>query len=308
MSIVPYISRPPAFDADWLADPAEIAARVGNTEFVPQALRGNIPAITAALLYGAEIGLGPMASLSGIVIINGQPRLYAEKQRALILAQGHDIWVEESTISKCTIVGQRKGSSQASRVTWTMDDARRANLAGKQSYRLYPRQMLLARASAELATAIFPDVIGGLKAVEETDDNDTAGGAAATAEPEPTPRKTRRRASVSAPASTPAAAAPPTPTPIPVPGDTPTGVAVLSPTTAPSPGNIPFDQITDNQRTKLHAMFRERGVENRDERLAYCSQVVEHAVPSMSMLTQGEARKLIDHLEANWPLGDIPIL
>jgi hypothetical protein len=43
-----------------------------------------------------------------------------------------------------------------------MDDAKRAGIAGNPSYAKYPRQMLLARASAELVRAIFPEVLGGI--------------------------------------------------------------------------------------------------------------------------------------------------
>ena len=47
-----------------------------------------------------------------------------------------------------------------------MDDARRANPVGKQPWRMYPRQMLLARASAELARRL-PGRDRGLAASEE---------------------------------------------------------------------------------------------------------------------------------------------
>ncbi len=69
-----------------------------------------------------------------------------------------------------------------------------------------------------------------------------------------------------------------------------------------------FDQISDSQRRRLHAMFRERGLEDRDERLAYCSRVVDHPVPSSSMLSKGEATAIIAYIETNWPVNeDVPL-
>ena len=118
-----------------------------------------------------------MQSLAKIAVINGRPTLAAETQRALILQAGHDIWIEESTNTRCTVAGRRHGSEATSRVTWTLDDAKRANLAGKPPWRMYPRQMLLARASAELARAVFPDAIVGLAATEELEDDPAAIGA-----------------------------------------------------------------------------------------------------------------------------------
>jgi hypothetical protein len=160
---------------EWIAllEPAAaLANQVAGSAFVPTAMRNNPAAIVAAILYGDELGLGPMQSLAKINVIEGKPSLSAEAQRALILAEGHELWVDESTATRVTVSGRRRDSERTSSVTWTLDDAKRANLAGKQNWRLYPRQMLMARATADLARAIFADVIGGLAATEEIEDVD----------------------------------------------------------------------------------------------------------------------------------------
>ena len=41
---------------------AMLADRIANTEFVSGAMRGKPDVITAAILYGDEIGVGPMSS------------------------------------------------------------------------------------------------------------------------------------------------------------------------------------------------------------------------------------------------------
>ena len=151
---------------------AELAKQVANTEFVPKSLRGNPGAIAACVLYGDELGIGPMQALAKISVIEGRPTLSAEAQRALILAAGHDMWVVESSNTKVTIAGRRSNSDNVSTVTWTMDDAKRAGLAGRQNWRTYPRQMLTARATAELARLIFADAVGGLLATEELEGDD----------------------------------------------------------------------------------------------------------------------------------------
>jgi hypothetical protein len=60
--------------------------------------------------------------------------------------------------------GYRKGETadDASVVTWTVDEAARAELVSKTNWRLYPRQMLVARATSELCRYVFADVLGGL--------------------------------------------------------------------------------------------------------------------------------------------------
>jgi hypothetical protein len=293
--IVPYTTTRP-FTADWLLDPAEIAQRIGGTDFVPEGLRNNPAAITAALLYGQEVGLGRMQSLAKIAVINGRPTLAAEAQRALILAAGHDIWIDESTVSRCTVAGQRKGSDQISRVTWTMDDARRANLAGKQPWRQYPRQMLLARASAELARAVFPDAIGGLAATEELEDLEAT---QASDGPQPSEQKAnrRRRANITA---QPAAA----PTGPPPAGDLPDDeqavvdqIAKDFDATETNESEPKPPPISEPQRKKLHALFRDRGITDRKQRLAYCEKVIGRYIGSSSDLTLDEASAVIDQLE-----------
>jgi hypothetical protein len=299
MTIVPYTRQPERVPrADRLQETAELANQIAGTDFVPTNLRNNPAAITAAILYGDEVGVGPMQSLARIAVINGRPTLAAETQRALILAAGHDLWVEESTVTKCTIAGRRKDSDATSRITWTLDDARRAGLAGKGNWKAYPRQMLLARASAELARAVFPDAIGGLAATEELEDHPEPGNGTNPA-PTPAPKtRQRKRASVSAPATTPDQVPPPDLELPPLPGED-----------EPEPAEDESNLITEPQRRKLHAMFREQNINERGDRLSYVEGVIGRYANSSNELTQAEASAVIDHLTAyniedpfTWPV------
>ena len=176
---------------DVVREVAKLSDHVANTDFVPRELRGNAPAIAAAVLYGRELGMPPMTSLQGVAMVKGRPSLYAETMRALILQAGHELHIEEATESRCVIQGRRKGSERWTTATWTMEDARRAGIAGAGSnYGKYPRQMLLARASVELARMIFADVIHGMRGVEEMmDELDAVQGPAPAVAP---PAKTTR--------------------------------------------------------------------------------------------------------------------
>ena len=307
MSVVPY--RPVA-SREWieLREPAgELAKILANTEFVPKSLRGNPPAIAACILYGDEVGLGPMQSLAKIAVIDGKPALMAEAQRALILAAGHDLWVEEATTTKVTVAGRRRDSEQTSRCTWTMDDAKRANLAGKQNWRTYPRAMLLARASAELARAVFADAIGGLAAIEELEDVHDVVGAIAIPE---TQTRQRQRKGAKAILTTVEPVAPTAPEPPPLPEELSVienereveeALSEIGATRVDEPDDPGI--ITDPQRRKMHALFNERGVEQREPRLAYCTTVVGRTVETSNDLTAEEASKIIDALE-QWDPND----
>lgn len=159
--IVRYEDRRPVW-VDTLPAIGDLAVKISETSFVPKHFQHRPAEIAAAILTGQEIGLGPMQSLSGIAMINGKPTLSATSMRALILAHGHEVWTDELTDTRVVLCGRRKGSEHVSRVQWTMDDAKRAGLAGNDTYRKYPRAMLLARATGELARLLFADVVAGI--------------------------------------------------------------------------------------------------------------------------------------------------
>lgn len=163
--LVPVESDPLAgIDSRW-----RMAQRVADTEFVPQAFRRRPDAVLAAIQFGAELGIGPMQSLQSIDVIQGKPTLSAEAMRARVFAAGHTITTEAYTDEECVLVGTRKDGTTDT-VKFSMDDARRAGLTGKDSWKKYPRSMLLARATSELCRLLFPDVLSSVSyTMEELD-------------------------------------------------------------------------------------------------------------------------------------------
>jgi len=169
------LAQPSTFEVMPLA--IQLAEQLHMTDFVPKGLRGNKPAIMAAILAGHEVGLPPMASLGNIDVIDGRPRINAAAQRALILSRGHDLGFVEMTTTRCVMWGRRKGAQQTTEVSWTMDDAKRAGLVAKQNWTKHPSDMLVARATGKLARAIFADVIVGIPYnTEELADGELADG------------------------------------------------------------------------------------------------------------------------------------
>jgi hypothetical protein len=146
-----------------------LAERIAGTEFVPKNLRNNVAATTAAMLYGREVGLPPMTTLTQTHVIEGKPAMSAEAMRAMVLAAGHTIHIAETTGARCVMRGRRAGADEWTEIVWTIDMARAAGVANKQVWKAYPRQMLQARATTELVRLIFPDVIHGFRSVEEFD-------------------------------------------------------------------------------------------------------------------------------------------
>lgn len=221
---------------------AGLAEQIARTDFAPAGLRGKPDAVMAAMLQGHELGIGPMASLAEISVINGRPCISAKLMRALVQRAGHDLWFEAKSNTKVTICGRRKDwpEDRTAKVTWTMDDAKAAGLSGGQNYRKYPRAMLAARATGELCRDNFADVLGGLSYTpEELSDGDLVADGDLIVEtradvaPDAAPTTTRR--AKRAPAKKAAARkATPAPTPAPAPADLP-----------PLPGEDGFEDIVE---------------------------------------------------------------
>jgi hypothetical protein len=264
---------------------AEIANYVGATDFVPQQLRGNPAAIAAAILYGEEVGLEPMQALAKIAVIKGRPTLSAEAQRGLVASAGHELWFEESTTTRAIAAGRRAGTDRVGRVTWTLDDAKRAGIAGGENWRRYPAEMLRARASAALCRAMFADVLGGLPAAEELE-GEPENGVVDAVTPEPPadvePAKPRPAAETRPPVA---------PTP--------------PPDEQPQPEMPPEPPASDAQKRQIFALMRDAGMpDDREWRLAYTASVIGHEIASSKELTLAEAGRLIEQLQADTQGGD----
>lgn len=286
-----------------LAPAAEIAKTIAPTEFVPRALRHNVPAVTAAILYGDEVGLGPLASVNLLYVIDGRVFMAAEAQRGLVLAAGHAIWPVEMTTTRCVWAGHRRENDEVTRVEWNMDQARRAHLDGKPNWRSYPRAMLSARASADLVRAIFADVVHGIGAIEEYDGDLGVGASAGSSPPSPTRSTRRRRGGVAAavsdqpPVSAEARLAGTELPPLPGESDDASDAAAARLVTAGRDASADAELLTAGQLRRIQQLMRERGIGSRNERLALAREIIGREIGSSKDLTTAEADRVIVYLE-----------
>lgn len=245
----------------------QLAERIANTDFVPVGLRGRPEAVLAAILTGREVGIPAMQALAKIHVIKNQPTMAAELMRAVVMKAGHRIWTEEYTSHRVTLCGRRfdAGPDEVFRVTWTLDDAKRAGLAGQANWRAYPRAMLLARATSELCRLAFADAIGGIGYVPE-DFDDAGEFIPEVAEDVEEPAAKRRTRSRPKPPEKPAQESTPAPPLPPLPGeedDTPEIVdaEITDGELIPDPPEPePKRDLTDGQRLALHC--RDRGLDD----------------------------------------------
>jgi hypothetical protein len=143
--------------ADFLAD----------APIIPKPYRKQPGNVYVAAEMGAVLGWGPIEAMQNIDVIEGTPSLKAEAMRALIKAAGHRLTVPESSAESCTVLIERNDTLGDAQVTYTIEDGRRAGLAGKDVWKKHPARMLLARATTNAATIACPEVLRGMHFLDE---------------------------------------------------------------------------------------------------------------------------------------------
>jgi hypothetical protein len=126
-------------------------------------------AAAAIILKGRELGIPPMQALSGIASINGKPVCGSELMLAIIYRDHGDsaIWIDDTTDTFCRISYARRGWPERKTYSFSMEDAKRAGVAGGQTWQKYPAAMLRARCISAVARMAFPDSIGGMYSPDE---------------------------------------------------------------------------------------------------------------------------------------------
>lgn len=145
----------------------ETASMLVATGFLPAAIKTAEQAM-AIILTGRELGIGTMAALNTINVIQGKPTVSPQLMLALIERSGQlgDIQIEQVDGGAISCTMKRKGRSPHSEI---FGDAEAAamQLSGKDNYKKQAQTMYRWRAVAACARVTFPDVILGLYTPDE---------------------------------------------------------------------------------------------------------------------------------------------
>ncbi len=157
-----------------MKDIGTMAIRSG---FLPASIKTSEQAIII-ILKGRELGIPPMQAFSNIAVVNGKPTMSAELMLSMIYRNvpGAIVNYLHTDETKCVIEAQRP-LGKPTTFKFTMDDAKRANLAGKGPWISYPAAMLRARCVSAMARAMFSDALSGVvytaEELEGTDDQES---------------------------------------------------------------------------------------------------------------------------------------
>ncbi len=146
----------------------------------------TVPDAVATLIVARELGLAPLSSFPDLMVINGAVGMTSKLMLALVLKAGHKTKVIEMSNSRGAIQAWRKYDDEWEDVglfEFTQEQAEQANLWVKDTYELYPADMLMNKAIARMVRFAFPDVLRGYVPDEMTDITGVEFDAAASIDP-----------------------------------------------------------------------------------------------------------------------------
>lgn len=154
-----------------MQDAFQFAEMLSQSGMVPKIYTGKPADIVIAMQMGSELGLKPLQSLQNIAVVNGRPTIWGDAVIAICQNSGllEDI-TEVVTDTEATVTVTRSGQEPHS-VTFSMEDAKKAGLAGKTGpWSQYPKRMMKNRARAFALRDKFADVLSGFGITEEEKD------------------------------------------------------------------------------------------------------------------------------------------
>lgn len=116
-------------------------------------------------------GIPPIKAAVQYHIIDGKPSLKSEAMLARFQASGGSIRWKERTPQRCTLWLEHPKAGEIE-VTWDIERAKSAGLAGRTTWKAYPAQMMSARCISEGIRALYPACVGGFYTPEEVRDFD----------------------------------------------------------------------------------------------------------------------------------------
>lgn len=113
------------------------------------------------ILAGREMGVGPVGSVIGIRVNAGRVSMDASLMAGLIERSPiYGYRITEHTDERCTLEFYRDGQPVGSS-GFSLDDAKKAGLSGKDTWKHYPRNLLFARAMSNGARWFCAGIFGG---------------------------------------------------------------------------------------------------------------------------------------------------
>jgi len=129
----------------------------------------NASQVLMAIQAGRELGMKPIESVNGFMVINGQVKLWGTALTGRVTLQGYKIKWGKCTPQSATVSIIDQEGIETGIEIYTIEDAKIAGLLGKQNWRAHPKTMLRWRALSNCVKFNFPHLLQGFSLVEDDD-------------------------------------------------------------------------------------------------------------------------------------------
>jgi len=154
-----------------LKDAEDLAATLCASQMVPKHYVNNPKNAVGAMAHGMPLGMNAMQAMQSVAMINGMPGLYGDGLLAVCRSCPSWEWMQETIEGETAIcTAKRRGEPEVT-ATFSVQDAKRAQLWGKAGpWTQYPTRMLAMRARAFALRNLYADVLRGMGSAEELRD------------------------------------------------------------------------------------------------------------------------------------------
>lgn len=146
----------------YIVDPMSVAKVFSESGLFPHSK--NVAVAATKIIIGRSIGLTDLESMTGLHIFDGKVELGSNIMAAKIKASGKYDYRATSTDLRCDItfysISNNGSRTEIGTSSFTMEDAKRAGLTGKDNWKKFPRSMLFARAISAGYKQHCPDALG----------------------------------------------------------------------------------------------------------------------------------------------------
>lgn len=154
-----------------LKDAEDLAATLCASQMVPKHYVNNPKNAVGAMAHGMPLGMNAMQAMQSVAMINGMPGLYGDGLLAVCRSCPAWEWMTEVVDGETAICTAKRRNEPEVTATFSVQDAKRAQLWGKQGpWTQYPMRMLAMRARAFALRNLYADVLRGMGSAEELRD------------------------------------------------------------------------------------------------------------------------------------------
>ena len=150
-----------------IEDAKKLASLCAKSTYVNKNTYKKVEDIFCALVAGLEMGIPPLTALREFHNIQGKWEISGTLMLGLAINKGAIPEWEVTDAKRAVLLLRRHGVTH--RHEFTMEDAHRAQLSGRQVWQQYPAAMLRARCASAAVRCFCPDaVLGGVYVHGET--------------------------------------------------------------------------------------------------------------------------------------------